>query len=100
MHAPNVPIVLVGTKLDMREDPEVLKKLKEKNSQPITTENGKNMQREIGAAAYIECSAKSQKGLKEVFHEAIKTVFFPPASKAEANNEEDKKKTNDCCALM
>jgi len=99
MHAPNVPIVLIGTKLDMREDPEVLRKLKEKNSQPITGDMGRAMQREIGAASYVECSAKSQKGLKDVFNEAIKVVFYPPSAKPETAEEEHKEK-KDCCILL
>ena len=35
-HCPNVPIILVGTKLDLREDRETIEKLKEKRLAPIT----------------------------------------------------------------
>jgi GTPase SAR1 family protein len=35
-HAPNVPIILVGTKLDLREDKETVEKLKDKRMVPIT----------------------------------------------------------------
>ena len=35
-HCPNVPIILVGTKLDFREDRETIEKLKEKRLAPIT----------------------------------------------------------------
>ena len=35
-HCPNVPIILVGTKLDLREDKETIEKLKEKRLSPIT----------------------------------------------------------------
>ena len=35
-HCPNVPIILVGTKLDLREDKETIEKLKEKRLAPIT----------------------------------------------------------------
>lgn len=35
-HCPNTPIVLVGTKLDLREDPETIAKLKDKGLSPIT----------------------------------------------------------------
>ena len=35
-HCPQVPIILVGTKLDLREDKETIDKLKEKRLAPIT----------------------------------------------------------------
>ncbi len=34
-HCPNTPIILVGTKLDLRDDKETMEKLKEKRLQPI-----------------------------------------------------------------
>lgn len=37
-HAPGVPFILVGTKLDLREDEDTLEKLREKKMTPITTE--------------------------------------------------------------
>ena len=35
-HCPNTPIILVGTKLDLRDDKETLEKLREKRLSPIT----------------------------------------------------------------
>ena len=35
-HCPNVPIILVGTKLDLREDKDTIDKLKEKKLAPVT----------------------------------------------------------------
>lgn len=37
-HAPGVPFILVGTKLDLRDDEDTLEKLREKKMTPITTE--------------------------------------------------------------
>ena len=37
-HCPNAPVLLVGTKMDLREDPEMLKKLKEKQESPVSTQ--------------------------------------------------------------
>lgn len=37
-HAPGVPFILVGTKIDLREDGETLEKLREKKMAPISKE--------------------------------------------------------------
>ncbi|XP_051963717.1 rho-related GTP-binding protein RhoG-like [Xyrauchen texanus] len=76
-HCPKVPILLVGTKKDLRDDPEVLKKLKEKNLSPITQKQGEVLARQIQAAKYLECSALSQDGVKEVFTAAVKAFLSP-----------------------
>ncbi|XP_033228424.1 ras-like GTP-binding protein RhoL isoform X2 [Belonocnema kinseyi] len=71
-HCPNVPIVLVGTKTDLRS---------EENSDLITTHEGKKMKKKIKAYKYVECSAMKQEGLKEVFTEAIKAVLKSSSSR-------------------
>ncbi|KAJ3108807.1 Dynein heavy chain 7, axonemal [Phlyctochytrium bullatum] len=76
-HAPNTPIILVGTKLDLREDREMIEKLREKRMAPITYPQGIQMAKDIGAVKYLECSALTQKGLKNVFDEAIRAVLSP-----------------------
>jgi small GTP-binding protein len=77
-HCPGVPTILVGTKLDLRSDQNTVAKLREKNQTPITVEEGLDMLRHIGATKYLECSALTQKGLKNVFDEAIRVVLCPP----------------------
>jgi GTPase SAR1 family protein len=76
-HCPNVPIILVGTKLDMRGDQKKINELAREGKKPITTQEGQNLAKQIGAAAYLECSAKANNNVKEVFHEAIKTHLSP-----------------------
>ena len=79
-HCPGVPIICVGTKLDLRSDANTVAKLREKNQTPISTEEGMDMAKQIGAVKYLECSALTQKGLKNVFDEAIRVVLVPPAA--------------------
>lgn len=69
--------MLVGTKFDLRDDKETIEKLKEKKLSPITTPQGLQMAKEIAAIKYLECSALTQKGLKQVFDEAIRAVLCP-----------------------
>jgi Ras-related C3 botulinum toxin substrate 1 len=89
-HCPDVPIVLVGTKLDLREDPDMIKRLQEKELSPITGQMAEKMKQEISAVAWGECSARTQKGLKEVFNECIKAVLKP------ATADTGKKKKKGC----
>ncbi len=76
-HCPQTPIILVGTKLDLRDDKETVEKLKEKKLVPITYPVAMQMAKDIGAVKYLECSALTQKGLKQVFDEAIRAVLCP-----------------------
>uniref|UniRef100_A0A8C1IJB3 Rho-related GTP-binding protein RhoG n=1 Tax=Cyprinus carpio TaxID=7962 RepID=A0A8C1IJB3_CYPCA len=73
-HCPSVPILLVGTKSDLRNDADVLKKLKEQNQAPITHQQGQALARQIHAIKYLECSALSQDGIKDVFADAHSRV--------------------------
>ncbi|XP_070498358.1 ras-related C3 botulinum toxin substrate 1-like [Chironomus tepperi] len=83
-HCPTTPLILVGTKSDLREHKQTIEKLKDKKQQPITFTIGQMMAKEIGAVKYLECSALNQKGLKTVFDEAIRAVLCPevPVRKA------------------
>ncbi|CAG9797834.1 unnamed protein product [Chironomus riparius] len=76
-HCPTTPIILVGTKSDLREHKQTIEKLREKRQHPITFVIGQAMAKEIGAVKYLECSALNQKGLKTVFDEAIRSVLCP-----------------------
>jgi hypothetical protein len=77
-HAPGVPIILVGTKLDLRDDPEVREQLRQRKMAPIQYEQAVQVAKDIKAVKYLECSALTQRNLKSVFDEAIKYVeIFP-----------------------
>ncbi|PRP79797.1 Rho GTPase [Planoprotostelium fungivorum] len=90
-HCPNVPIILVGTKMDIRNDASTIERLREKNQSPVTYEQGMARAKEINAVRYVECSALTHKNLKNVFDEAIRSVVDPPPMK---------KKTKGGCTLL
>jgi len=71
----DTPVILVGTKLDTRDNADTIAALKENNLEPISTEKGEKLAKDIGAYKYLECSALTQKGLPNVFEEAVKAVF-------------------------
>ncbi|KAJ5072374.1 hypothetical protein M0811_01388 [Anaeramoeba ignava] len=92
----NSPLILVGTKLDLRDDPNVISDLKQKNLSPISFQDGMNMAKEIKAVKYLECSAFTQTNLKNVFDQAVLTYFDPNDSNTGINK---KKKKKNCSIL-
>ena len=71
-HCPEAGWVLVGTKLDLRDDPETLALLAEKKLEPVPREKGAELAKTLGAYSFRECSAVTQQGLKEVFEDAMR----------------------------
>ena len=80
-HAPGVPIILVGTKSDLRNDAETQAQLRAKNLTMVAQGEIEQMVNEVNAVKYIECSALTQEGLKSVFDEAIRAALYKPSSK-------------------
>jgi Ras-related C3 botulinum toxin substrate 1 len=80
-HAPGVPIILVGTKQDLRNDQSMISQLQAKGLHVIGADEAMNRAREIGATQYLECSALTQEGLKTVFDEAIRAALTKPKAK-------------------
>ena len=89
-HCPNTPIVLVGTKLDLRDDKATVEQLKKLKMLPVSKIDGLKLQKEIGATKYVECSAITSTGVKTVFDEAIRSVW---------NQTEKPRKKKSCTVL-
>lgn len=80
-HCPGVPCLIVGTQVDLRDDTQVIEKLARQKQRPVSTEQGERLSRELGAVKFVECSALTQKGLKNVFDEVrsiSNQVLLPP----------------------
>ncbi|PRP87205.1 ras-related C3 botulinum toxin substrate 1-like [Planoprotostelium fungivorum] len=92
-HCPNGKIILVGTKADTRDDRKMVSKLAASGQRPITTAEGEQRAKDIGAHCYLECSALTQKGLKTVFDEAVRSCVSPQDLKK-------KKKVKSNCSIL
>lgn len=79
---PKVPILLLGTKKDLRGDVETVEKLKEQGLAPITHQQGNILAKQIGAVRYMECSALQQENIREVFEEAARVGLLPAPKKS------------------
>jgi Ras-related C3 botulinum toxin substrate 1 len=76
-HCTDAPILLVGTKVDLREDKDTLQVLSDSGQSPIKREQGQKLANKIRSVKYLECSALTQRGLKQVFDEAVRSVLRP-----------------------
>nr|CAX74757.1 RAS-like GTP-binding protein [Schistosoma japonicum] len=69
---PNVPIVLVGNKSDLRYDDKIINELARLNQHPVTSEEARAVANHIGAYKEIECSAKNKENVRQVFELATR----------------------------
>ncbi|KAJ1647650.1 GTP-binding protein Rho1 [Dispira simplex] len=75
---PGLPILLVGCKKDLRNDPQAIAELAKINQVPVKSEEGERVAQEIGAVKYLECSAKNNDGVREVFEQATRAALVAP----------------------
>jgi len=100
-HCPEAKTILVGTKIDLREDKDTIDSLK--GEKLPTPEAAQKLADTIGAKGYLECSALTQEGLKRVFEEAIRAVIGRPdgGDKTRTGGKPVKEKTSSGgCALL
>ena len=68
------PILLVGNKADLRNDEDTIHELAKSGQTTTTFLDGEAMAERIGADKYIDCSAKLNKGVREVFETAVHAI--------------------------
>ena len=79
-HCPKVPLVIVGLKTDLRDNKWEIERMAERGWKPVTTKEGEELAKTVGAVQYVECSAITQRGLKNVFDTAVRAVFADDGS--------------------
>ncbi|KAJ3219177.1 GTP-binding protein Rho1 [Clydaea vesicula] len=70
-----LPIILVALKKDLRNDQKTILELQKTRQQPVSYEQGKAVADRIGAYRYLECSARTREGVKEVFEHATRAAL-------------------------
>ncbi|XP_064183353.1 rho-related GTP-binding protein RhoV [Anguilla rostrata] len=96
-HNPNSPIILVGTQSDLRHDVNVLINLDNFKVKPILNSRARGLAEKIRAQDYVECSALTQKNLKEAFDMAIFAGIKHKARKSRKLKFSDRARTLSKC---
>ncbi|RDL42152.1 Uncharacterized protein BP5553_02131 [Venustampulla echinocandica] len=73
---PGVPIILVGLKKDLREDPVAIEEIRKKSQHFVNSREASEIAREIGARKYLECSSLSGEGVDDVFEAATRAALL------------------------
>ena len=104
----NTPIILIGTKSDIRNDPllhpnaasgSVSGMDNQSTNQVVSHAEGLAASQKMGCAAYVECSAMTQDGLKLAFDSAINVALRKKAMDRQADPR-DKMCKGAGCAIM
>ena len=89
-HCPNTPFILLGTKVDLGVDRATLDNLEEKHEKAFSKEEGGILAKSLKAATYVECSALTREGVKNVFDQEI----FHQLEEDQQRKMSEKKKCN------
>ena len=90
---PDVPIVLVGNKVDLRSDAKTLAQLEQRGESIVSFSEGERMARDVrAAAAYLETSALTGDGVTQVFDTLIDVALNMPIRHA--------RRTQKACVLL
>ena len=68
----NSGFILVGTKIDLRNDLDTIQSLHDNNEEPLTFEDGLKLAEETGALGYMECSALTGTNISPIFEEGFR----------------------------
>ncbi|KAL4660389.1 rho-related GTP-binding protein RhoF-like [Arapaima gigas] len=89
-----LPILLIGCKTDLRKDKERTRRLRSLGQAPITYIQGEETKQHINAELYLECSAKYQENVEDIFREAVKRAL------AASRRARQVHKKNNACIIL
>jgi small GTP-binding protein len=72
---PDAPMLLVGTHVEKRTDPLILRELSLKGLTPVSSEEGLELAGKHGLEYYVECSALTGENVNKVFDLAVQSAL-------------------------
>ncbi|KAK6521350.1 Rho GTPase [Arthrobotrys conoides] len=88
---PDVPIIVVGLKKDLRDDPIAKEEMRKKSLKFVQPSYAENVAKQCGARKYMECSAKNGEGVDDVFEAATRAAML---------TNFETKGSSGCCVLL
>jgi len=73
---PDVPVILVGLKKDLREDPLAIEEMRRRSMRFVSPREGAEMAQICGARKYLECSSLTGEGVDDVFEAATRAALL------------------------
>jgi len=74
-HCATVPYFLIGTQTDQRDIQKIIDELSDRKQKPLKDKDGKKLAKDIEAVRYMECSAKTMAGYRDIFDEVLRFVI-------------------------
>jgi Rho family protein len=71
-----VPVILVGLKKDLRDDPVVQEEMRKKGLGFVSKRQGEDIRDAVGARKYLECSSLTGEGVDDVFEAATRAAMI------------------------
>lgn len=87
---PNVPVILVGLKADLRQDPATIADMEKRGIKFVDATRAESVAQRIGARRYMECSALTSQGVDDVFEAATRASLLV----------RDEVKSDGCCVIL
>lgn len=85
-----------GTKKDLRNDQILVENLRKQRRELVRTEEGQQMADRIHAVSFIECSAKTREGIREVLTETARVAIYNSTNRKKSK----KSKIRNKCLIM
>ena len=115
-YCPSAPIILVATKVDLRDrgttkrnenhneynydrEKKMGNDVIDTNDSLISTKEGLSLREELQASYYVECSALTQLGLTDVFIQAVRAVIYKRKKRLKGPLKA-RGQTEQCCMVM
>jgi len=74
-HCPDTPLFLIGSQIDLRENPKTIEALAQRKEKVISTTQGQQLAKDIKAFGYSELCSKTGNGYTYIFDQVLRYVI-------------------------